>query len=195
MEYVLYGKGSDMENLKAVAKKLLLIREGVNFACLAADSGKRAQAEALAMAIASGFLIPPASGAITAALLFCWSFAESILDVRELFAGGKVSLVKTGADWQISLENLPNLLDGLDSARKGCSDGMSYEDYLQVFLMAMNRNDKVMRALDMVELSVRTTGGRPGFQADSCITALEASVDVKANTKKVFNVTRQYCYE
>lgn len=194
-EYIFSGKDNDLDNLKSVAKKLLLVREGVNFACLAADSTKRAQAEALTLAIASGFLIPPAATAITAAILFCWSFAESILDVRELFDGGKVPLVKTSADWQISLENLPDLLEGLDSVRRGSEKGMSYEDYLQVFMMTVNREKKVMRAMDMVELSVRTTGGRPAFKMDSCITAIEASVDVKANKKKEFNVVRQYCYE
>lgn len=195
VEYILGGKSADTDNLKAVAKKLLLVREGVNFACLAADSTKRAQAEALALAIASGFLIPPAASAITAALLFCWSFAESILDVRELFNGGKVPLVKTGTDWQLSLENLPHLLEGLDSVRRSSENGMSYEDYLQIFLMTVGKEKKVMRAMDMVELSVRTIGGKPDFKLDSCITSIEASADVEANKMKTFTVTRQYCYE
>lgn len=38
IEYILGGKTSDLANLKSVAKRLLLIREGVNFACLAADT-------------------------------------------------------------------------------------------------------------------------------------------------------------
>ena len=32
------------------------------------------------------------------------------------------------------------------------------------------------------------------FCLDHCITALEASVDVKANKRKVFTVTREYHY-
>lgn len=194
-EYILTGKDNDLDNLRSVAKKLLLVREGVNFACLTADSGKRAQAEALAAAIASGFLIPPAASVITAALLLCWAFAESVLDVRELFDGGKVPLTKNGSDWQISLENLPNLLGGLDSMRKSSDTGMSYEDYLQVFLMAAGRKNKVWRAMDMMELSVRTKGDRPDFRLDSCITAAEVSADVKANSRKEFCVTRLYCYD
>lgn len=194
IEYILGGKDNDMDNLRSVAGKLLLIREGVNFACLAADTGRRMQAEALAMAIASGFLIPPAAGAIEAALLFCWSFAESVLDVRELFDGGKVPLVKTPSDWQISLDNLSKLLEGLDSSRKGADKGMSYEDYLQVLLLSASKEKKVMGAMDMVEQSVRKSGGREGFRLDSCIVAIEASIDVKANKRKVFNVIRQYCY-
>jgi len=47
----------------------------------------------------------------------------------------------------------------------------------------------------MIECSVREKGKRPGFQMDHCITALEASADVKANRRKIFTVTRQYMYE
>ena len=192
-EYILGGKTGDIENLKSVAGRLLLIREGVNIVHLVSDGTKRAQAAGLASAIASAFLIPPATGVIEAALLLCWAFGESILDVRELFDGGKVPLVKSTADWQLSLENLPELLNGLDSVRRGSEDGMSYEDYLQVLLLGVSREEKITRAMDMIELCVREKG-RKNFRMDSCIVAAEISVDVKANKRKVFNVTRAYGY-
>ena len=192
-EYILGGKTGDIENLKSVAGRLLLIREGVNMVHLVSDGTKRAQAAGLASAIASAFLIPPATGVIEAALLLCWAFGESILDVRELFDGGKVPLVKSTADWQLSLENLPELLNGLDSVRRGSEDGMSYEDYLQVLLLGVSREEKITRAMDMIELCVREKG-RKNFRMDSCIVAAEISVDVKANKRKVFNVTRAYGY-
>ena len=193
IEYILEGKDNDLDNLKAVAGKLLLVREGVNMACLMADQGRRLQAETLALAIASGFLVPPAAAPIEAALLFCWAFAESILDVRELFAGGKVPLVKSPSDWQISLENLSSLLMGLDSMRRGSENGMSYEDYLQVFLTTEAKKHKTIRAMDMMELAVRGKG-REGFRFDCCICTLEAFAEVKANKRKTFQVVRQYTY-
>lgn len=192
-EYILGGKTGDIENLKSVARRLLLIREGVNMVHLVSDGTKRAQAAGLASAIASAFLIPPATGVIEAALLLCWAFGESILDVRELFDGGKVPLVKSASDWQLSLENLPELLNGLDSVRRGSEDGMSYEDYLQVLLLGVSREEKITRAMDMIEFCVREKG-RKNFRMDSCIVAAEISVDVKANKRKVFNVTRAYGY-
>lgn len=192
-EYILGGKTGDIENLKSVAGRLLLIREGVNMVHLVSDGTKRAQAAGLGSAIASAFLIPPATGVIEAAILLCWAFGESILDVRELFDGGKVPLVKSTADWQLSLENLPELLNGLDSVRRGSEDGMSYEDYLQVLLLGVSREEKITRAMDMIELCVREKG-RKNFRMDSCIVAAEISVDVKANKRKVFNVTRAYGY-
>ena len=194
LEYLLAGKKSDQENLKAVAKRLLLIREGINASCLMADAGKRVQIQALALAIASGFLIPPAAVAIEAALILCWSFAESILDLRELFHGGRVPLTKTAATWQLSLENLPNLLEGLDSQRRDAKGGMSYEDYLQVLLLSKSKAVKLTRGMDMIEVEIRSTKGMEGFRLDCCIEAAEISVDVEANRKQTFSVTRQYSY-
>lgn len=194
MEYVFGGKNSDEDNLKAVASKLLFIREGVNFACLMADNVKRSEAQALATAIASGFLVPPAAVIIEAALILCWAFAESVLDVRELFAGGRIPLVKSSADWQISLGNLPDLMEGLDSMRRNDEKGMSYKDYLQVLVLTVSKEKKAMRAMDMIENTIREKG-RKNFCMDSCIVALEAFADVKANKKKDFQVIRQYCYE
>lgn len=194
IEYILGGKTEDIENLKFVANRLLVIREGVNLAFLAGDIGKRAQAGSLATAIASAFLIPPATGVIEAALLFCWAFGESVLDVRELFAGGKVPLIKSGGDWQLSLEKLPELLEGLDSVRRGSEEGLDYEDYLQILLLSSGKEKKLMRGMDMVEVAVREKG-RKDFRLDACIVAMEVSVDVEANRRKVFNVTRAYGYD
>ncbi len=194
MEYIFAGKDEDMDNLKSVASKLLFIREGVNFACLMADNVKRTEAQALASAIAAGFLVPPAAVVIETALLLCWAFAESVLDVRELFAGGKIPLVKTSADWQISLANLGNLMEGLDSMRKNNDHGMSYEDYIQVLVLSVSKEKKVIRAMDMIENTIRNKG-RAHFNMDSCVVALEAFADVKANKRKEFHIIRQYCYE
>ena len=194
LEYILGGKTSDYENLKAVANRLLLVREGVNMACLMADAGKRAEIQALALAIASGFLVPPAATAIEAALLLCWSFAESVLDLRELFHGGKVPLVKTSADWQLSLENLGELTGKMDSDRKSVENGTSYEEYLQILLLSKSKAEKVKWGMDMIEAEIRGIKGRENFRLDCCIEAIEASADVRVNRNHTFTVTRQYSY-
>ena len=193
-EYILGANDNDKANLRTVANRLLLIREGINAAYLMSDAGKRAELHALALAIATGFLVPPAAVIIETALLLCWSFAESILDVRELFHGGKVPLVKSAATWQLSLGNLPNLLENLDSQRKNDENGMSYEDYLQVLLLAQSKKEKLARGMDMIEVCIRESKGRDSFRLDCCIEAIEASVDVDANRNKIFTVTRQYSY-
>ena len=89
-----------------------MIREGINAAFLMTDPIKQVQIQNLALAIASAFLVPPAAVVIEAALLFCWSFGESILDLRELFHGGKIALIKTPENWKLSLNNLADLQIG-----------------------------------------------------------------------------------
>ena len=71
---------------------------------------------------------------------------------------------------------------------------MSYEDYLQILLLTESKGTKVTKGMDLIEQTIRD-GGRKNFRMDSCITAAEVSVDIKANRKKVFTVTRAYGYE
>ena len=194
IEYIIERKSSDKANLKAIAKKLLMVREGINVACLMSDSLMMSQIQALAAAIAAGFLIPPAAVAIEAALILCWSFAESVLDVRELFAGGKVPLVKNSSNWQLSLQGMSALEDKLDTDRKNDKEGLSYMDYLQIFLFATSKSQKISGGMDMVECAFREKNNWEDFRLDFCITALEASVDVNANKRKTFTVAREYHY-
>ena len=193
-EYLLCGKNSDRENLKSTASRLLMVREGVNAAYLMTDPVKRAQVQSMALAIASAFLVPPASVIIEAALLLCWSFGESLLDLRELFHGGKVPFVKHAGNWQLALENLADLMENLDSGRRNDESGLSYEEYLQLMIVSESKKNKVSRGMDMIEMCIRSSTGQKGFRLDHCIEAIEASVDVKANRKKIFTVKKQYSY-
>lgn len=194
MEYIIGGNSSDIENLKSTATRLLLIREGINFVYLLTDTSKRSQAAALAATIASALLIPMAAGVVEMVLLTCWAFAESILDLRELFDGGKIPLIKTAENWQIALENLGQLLGRLDTDRKEDSNGLSYEDYLRVLLFMESSQTQTLKCLDVFELTVRGKEGYSSFRMDSCIDALEIEMDVNSNSRKTYQVRQQYGY-
>ena len=58
IEYILEGDGNDLDNLRAVANKILLIREAANVAYLFGDSAKREQAEGTALLISSILTLP-----------------------------------------------------------------------------------------------------------------------------------------
>lgn len=192
-EYVLYGRSSDGENLKAAANRLLLIREGLNLIHLLSDPAKRAQAQSLALSIASAFLFPPASVIIETAIIVCWAFGESVLDLRELFAGGKIGLWKNAQTWQLSLENLAHLPELLENGHRGDDEGLSYEEYLQVLLFLEDENTQVLRAMDQMELGLQSSKGSSLFRLDHCIGALEVEVEVRVQNQ-VLTVTRQYGY-
>ncbi len=193
VEYAIAGKESDMENLKSVAGQLLAAREAANAVHILASAEKRAQVNALAMTIASALALPVASGIISAALIGCWAFAESVLDVRELLDGGKVALVKTDGSWQLSLENLPNLLDGLDSLRKSSEQGLSYEEYLRLLLIKEDSGGINSRTMDLVEHNMRTRLGVPEFRIDQCISSLGLEMNLRYGTETL-RIEREYAY-
>lgn len=193
IEYAIGGKSSDLENLKAVAGQLLVAREAANAVHILTNARKRAEVNAMSLTIASAIGLPVASGIIGTALTACWAFAESILDVRELLDGGKIALVKTDASWQLSLENLPRLLEGLDSLRKSSSDGLSYEDYLRLLLLKENSDKINERTMDLVEHNMRTRLETPEFYMDQCIASMSIQFQVKSG-KQILEIERGYNY-
>lgn len=194
MEYVIGGRESDVENLKAVANRLLLIREASNFVYLMGDGSSRTQSHALAAAIAAALLVPMAEGLIEMVLLACWAYGESLLDVRCLLDGGRIPLGKTAATWQLSLENLPRILENLDSRANGGEEGMSYTDYLRILLYLDNPRDQTMAYIDAFELTMRGKETYENFRMDYCMAAMEVAIDVNANGRKTYEVKRQYAY-
>jgi len=175
VEYVIGGKKSDVENLKAVVTKLLLIREGCNFVYLLQDTEKTAEAEALATLLVGAFLLPPLIEVTKVAILLGWAYAESVLDVRNLLDGGKVALFKSVDNWQLSLANIPELLNNLKDTKSSEENGLSYKDYMRVLLGTSDSEKVAYRAMDMVELSVREVSNNDTFKLDNCVVAMKYS--------------------
>ena len=168
------------------------MREAANLLYLSTDPVKKAEVDAMALAITTAFGLPVAQQLVSALLMACWAFAESVLDVRELLDGGKTELIKSAAGWQLSLENLPELLNGLDSFRKSPERGITYEDYLRIFLLAESEETLSMRMLDMIEQTMWQEG-EANFLADRCVCWMEAQMKASEGTME-FNITRSYGY-
>ena len=193
LEYIIQGKDGDMENLKGVANQLLLIREASNFTYLLTSPSRRAEAAAMSSAIALSFGIPIAEGLVRKALQVCWAFGESILDVRTLMEGGQVPLIKSDSSWQLQLEQLIHLLEGLDGFRKNNQQGLTYRDYLRLLLLSVSQEKQVMRGMDMVEYQVRCREGKENFRLDCCIAEIQACLEVRIGAMS-FYADRGYGY-
>ena len=142
-EYLLAGKSRDKDNLEWVAKRLLTIRVAVNYGFLLVDEEKLAKAEAMAIGISTVLAIPEAKAIIKQAVLFFWSYEESLLDLKKLFLGERVPL-----------------------GRNEAGSSADYEDYLRALLFAADTETLCMRTLDLIELNL-------GIQVDRCVTKLE----------------------
>ena len=166
VEYILFGRDSDIANLEACAKRLLAIRAASNYLYLTTDTDKKGQAEAVAMLICSLCQVPEASEVLTYVLLGVWAYAESVLDVQTLLEGKRVPLMKTKTQWRLGLSGI--LTQNMTGASEG-EKGLDYADYLSILLAAMNQNTQVYRSLDIVEMDIRQTAGNEYFCIDRCV--------------------------
>lgn len=191
-EYILEGKKNDTENMKAVVKKLLALREGMNLFYLYRDAGKSAQLDNYAMQIAAAFALPEIQPAVKAVLASCWAFAESIQDVRCLLKGGKVPMMKDASTWQTSYTAIGQ--SAVKGSEAGSEDrnGMSYKDYLRLLLVSQNKKAQIRRVLDMTEYIMRQE--RQEFRIDFCVEKLECEYQVQVKEEGSFQIRRSYSY-
>lgn len=174
-EYILFGKDSDEDNLKKMAGRMLLLREGINFAYLLSDNAKREEAFALAEAIALFTGVPAVVTAIQMGILASWAYAESIAELRTLFSGGKIAAIKTADSWTVSLGEIAAVPFRSSIKSKDVSNGQDYEDYLQAFLMVLSTNKIGQRFANLLEKNIRLSKGYEQIKLDCMITAMETN--------------------
>lgn len=177
LEYILCGKNSDEKNLKSVISRLLLMREGANFLYLVNDPLKKQEADAMALLLTGWIPVAGVQTVTSYALILAWACGESLLDVRELLAGGKVPLLKEADTWKLSLSQIPGLVGMLDGVDGSGDNGLSYEEYLQILFMMGSSGKYPMRALDLIEGYVRTRPGLGNFRADYMVTKVKAKAE------------------
>ncbi len=192
LEYILFGKESDRDNLTSMAKELLLVRTVCNAAFLAEDGARRAAAESFALGISVVTANPALKEVFTAAVLLAWSYVESVQDVKTLLAGGKVPLVKTGADWSTDVDDI--LRPGSLTGRREGGRGLSYGDYLQIFLYLVPEKTKTARFLDVCEADIRCTEGNANFRIDWCLDAFVVRAEYAGSFGDRFAVEKEASY-
>lgn len=174
VEYMIAGRESDRENLKAVVNELLLLRFVPNYTYLQGSADKWAEAKALALTLCSLLAVPAITEAAAQGILLAWAFGESLVDIRALLNGDRVPLIKENSSWQLSLSGLMKLGESGDvNDGADVKDGLKYEDYLMILLFLENKNATGMRCLDLIEQNLRKIHGLEFFRADICVTKLE----------------------
>lgn len=193
LEYILIGGDKDVENLKAVVNRLLLLRETANVVYLFSDSAKVAEAEALALAVTSAIALPELAELVKISLIFAWAYAESVYDVRMLLQGGKIPLMKNSETWHYSISGMLDFASDTSVDTEN-STGISYEEYLRVFLAIENVETKTNRAMDIMEMDVRKCPGNTYFRLDTCVDYIQAEVLTSSGYGYNHSITRSYYY-
>lgn len=173
VEYIIGGKSSDRENLKAVFNKIILIRQGANFSYLVSNQVKNAEALELATSIVGIFGLPPLITLTKYAILLAWAYAESVVDVRDLLSGNKVPIFKDDSTWKVSISNISSLTGS--SANN--SQGLEYKDYLSLLLLTSSSNNITLRALDIIERRERAVKGNYNFKIDNMIESINFDIN------------------
>ena len=153
VEYIISGKTSEAENLKHVRKMIIAMREPLNAAHIVSDPEKMA---AIDKYIAS---LPPGASLVSAAVIVAaWAAGESENDARLLLAGKNVALVKSKRQWALELENAIGMFaGGKDYVEPIDKKGQSYGDYLNMLLYIEDRETKLVRVMDLIQLNLRAS--------------------------------------
>ena len=179
LEYLIAGKANDHDNLEAVAYRLLLWREASNLAHILSSQTKLAEVEALAATISAITLLPWLEPILKYSLILAWSMAESMADIRSLYKGEKVPLIKTDASWHLSIANLTEYKSHLDEGGDR-SHGLKYVDYLKIMVALEGREKTVPRLADIMEMDVRKAMGNNFLKLDYCLDCFTAYVETRS---------------
>lgn len=191
IEYILSGKESDVGNLKSTAYKLLAIREGANILYIRSDPVKRAEAEGLGALLALIMGAPEAAKAMGEAVMVVWAFGESMLDLKELFEGKKVPVIKNSTNFKLQLSNIMNIFS---QSYESCNDptALDYKGYLRILLLLSSVNKNTVNSMDLIEANMRTDSRYKEFKMDACVEWAE--FDFMFYINKDIHYVRKYGY-
>ena len=193
VEYILQGNGSDQDNLRETARELLWIREASNAAFLFTSSLKQPAAE-ISLLLTGLLGVPELAELMTSVILFAWSYAESVKDIRILLSGGKVPLLKDESSWNTPFSSLLTYRAHLDKWTD-CGKGLSYQEYLGALLFLHGNSKAIWRLADMMECDIRKTAGNAAFRIDGLIDGMTAQIEVSSSYGGRWQITREYFYE
>ena len=192
LEYICRGNASDAQNLEETVRRILLLREGVNYGYLLTDEEAKAKAELLAVVLAAVTGNEALVKGVKHLILLGWAYGESLVEVRQLLKGQEVVLVKTKEDWQVPLSGIIALMGnpGAYDEQKTEQKGMSYESFLRLFLTIQSSETLAMRGLDIIEGQLQKNAGCERIHVDHCIDRLTAQIWMDS-----LQMERSYRYE
>ncbi len=186
LEYVIYGKNSDSENLYEAVSELIRIRTGLNLVYLYKDSAKKNEARTLAAAIAGVSGLTPMISILTFFILSVWALGQAVVDIKGLLNGEKVPFIHTAESFSLSLGGLLSISDRatLSAAEskinreEGTEKGLSYSDYLKIVLFTGYSSVNTYRIMDVMQMNIRKE--QKDFRMDRLVYSLQTRVNVYA---------------
>ncbi|MGN0396378.1 MAG: DUF5702 domain-containing protein, partial [Coprococcus sp.] len=150
-----------------------------NFVYLMTDREKMSEIEAIAITLS---LIPGVPYAVVKYLLIgCWSYAETLVEVKSLLAGNKIPYLKSKETWLTDINNMGNL-GNIESLGYEGPAGIDYEGFLML-LMAEHIDKLYYRMADVIQLNMRQIND--SFRMENMISA--CTFDISGSCGRRYN--------
>lgn len=179
LEYILFGKANDADNVKAMASKLILVRTLMNLVHVVTDAKKKSEAATFAASVVGftglSFLI----AAVKYITLFIWAFEEALVEVSALIQEKKVVFLPTKDSFQVDFEELFKMTKekiktkGKEYKEKEQALSFNYDEYLKFFLYISNGSKQSYRAMDLIQANLQIEY-EEGFLISNCVYGYEA---------------------
>lgn len=173
VEYIINGNKKEDTNSLMLKSEILAIRLIANAIHIYTDCSKMSRITSLAAGLSSwnaGLSTP----LIQTMILFSWAMAESIYDVDQLIKGEKIPLIKTHEQWKTDISGVE--CKRTETSKKNNSLSLSYHDYLKIFLLLMDKDKKIARLQDLVQLNLGLSNS--GFLLEDCKIMLRANTNI-----------------
>lgn len=195
LEYIVYGGGSDRDNMISAVKELMDIRLKDNLRCIKGDGGKVAAAYEKAVEVVMfNTLIPPSPELIRLvrdSIIYAWAYGESAMDVSRLLNKGKCKIVKGSSDIDLSLEDI---IDFRSRLFENGGSGYSYKEWIGMFMALTDDALRRVRLMDIIEGNLRIFYNG-GLRIDGCVEYLRANVVMTSGYGYEHTIEREYQYE
>lgn len=176
-EYLIEGGTDDDANFRACRRKLFLARNALDLISLYKDPVKTNL-----IASAAEIITPGPAGAFTQLIIAeAWAAIEADSDIDDLMENRRVPIIKTADQWKTDLDSVlgsdevrdeldPEELEKLDSGREELSqlsdactvnpaevlkEGLNYDEHLMLMLLAMNKDVRLARIMDLVQINMK----------------------------------------
>lgn len=173
LEYVVAGNGSDVDNLKSVLNRILLMRTVVNFTAIYKDKAKRAQAEAAALAVVGFTGLQPLIALVKTLILITWAIVESLVDVAGLLLQKEVPILKKPSQIttnfvQVFQINRSAIVGRASKLKKESKHSFGYKEYLLLFLASTSQSVRLYRVMDLIQQNMRKNAYKE-FELGTCV--------------------------
>lgn len=174
VEYVLHGDSSERINRIKTQAQILLIRFAMNTIHAYSDGDKREIAKGIAAAVA-GWWTAGAGIPIISNLIMCgWGMGEAIIDLKDLLEGKSIPFYKFKGDWKLDM-GIPLA----DSPKSDPKLSLNYHDYLRVFLLLIDKDKKIDKVEDLIELNNRKV--QESFKMGECYSYIKIEAEISMN--------------